>query len=150
MAIPGKCHPAEQVERPFSLAGRKLARVNQPPKRRGAFEVDRVRGGQFLAHDGSADLLGDAIRSNQELHDRRGIENYHVRDSRIAVIASTTSSAVTSERAAMVRACSAASSGVRTAASLSSSCRTYACNDWPAWAARTLRVVTARSETSRT
>src|SRR5580700_463301 len=150
MAVPLETHASEQLKGPLSFGRRQLLPAYQPAESGSAFQVNRVRCGEFPAHHDCADPFGDGIRADQELHHGRCVENDHSRASRIAVITSITSSAVTSDRAAMSRARSAASSGVVAAASLSRSWRTYAWRDWPARAARTLSVVTAPSETSRT
>ncbi len=73
-------------------------------RRHGARQVARRR-------DGRADPLCDGIGAYEELHQCGRVENDHPRASRISSSAAVTSSAVTADRAAMVRAASAASSG---------------------------------------
>jgi hypothetical protein len=124
MTVPLETHASEQLKCPLSFGRRQFLAAHQAAEGGDAFQINRVRGGEPLALHDRADPFGDRIRADQELHHGRCVENDHSRASRIAVITSITSSAVTWERAAMSRARSAASCGDVAAASLSRSWRT--------------------------
>jgi hypothetical protein len=89
------------LKSPLSFRRGQLLATHESAEGGRAFQVDHVRCGENSAHHDRTNPLGEGIRAHQEFDHRGSVENDHARASRIAVITSTTSSAVTSDRAAI-------------------------------------------------